>query len=284
MWELDYIESWAPKNWCFWTVGLEKTLERPLECKEIQPVNPKGNQSWIFIGRTDTNAEVSIVWPPEAKCQLIRKDPDAGKDWMQEEKGMTEDEMVGWHHQLNGHEFEWAPGSGEGQGSWVHCRPCGSKESDTTEWLKNNKTLGSLQVGPCLFCDYYCMHLLFCLEHKYLFTVCVRSTIQSCPALWNPMNCILPGSSVYGIFQARIPELVANSYSRRSPWRSNLHLLCLLYWRVDSLPLYHLRSPQFIESNYSNKKRHNSIHCAHAYNCKQKCSILQFFMYYQVPG
>ena len=102
MWELDYKESWAPKNWCFWTVVLEKTLEGPLDCKEIQPVHPKGNQSWIFIGRTDA----PILWPPDAKNWLIGKDPDAGKDWRGEEKGTTEDEMVGWHHRLNGHEFE----------------------------------------------------------------------------------------------------------------------------------------------------------------------------------
>ena len=106
MWELDYKESWASKNWCFWTVVLEKTLESPLDCKEIQPVNPKGNQRWIFIGRTDAEAEAAILWPPDVKNCLIWKDPDTGKDWRQEEKGMTEDEMVGWHHWLNGHEFE----------------------------------------------------------------------------------------------------------------------------------------------------------------------------------
>ena len=105
MWELDYKESWAPKNWCFWTVVLEKTLESPLDCKEIQPVHPKGDQSWVFIGRTDVEAETPILWPPDVKNWLIGKDPDAGKDWRQEEKGMTEDEMVGWHHRLNGHEF-----------------------------------------------------------------------------------------------------------------------------------------------------------------------------------
>ena len=106
MWELEHIESWAPKNWCFWTVVLEKTLESPLDCKEIQPVHPKWNQSWIFIGRTDAEAETPTLWPPDAKNWLIWKDPNAGKDWRQEEKGTTEDEMVGWHHQLNGHEFE----------------------------------------------------------------------------------------------------------------------------------------------------------------------------------
>ena len=106
MWELDYKESWAQKNWCFWTVVLEKTLESPLDCKEIQPVHPKWDQSWVFIGGTNIEAETPILWPPDVKGWLIWKDSDAGKDWGQEEKGMTEDEMVGWHHQLNGHEFE----------------------------------------------------------------------------------------------------------------------------------------------------------------------------------
>ena len=113
MWELDCEESWALKNWCFWTVVLEKALESPLYYKEIKPVNPKGNQSWIFIGRTDSKAETAILWPPDAKSWLIGKDPDAGKDWRQEEKGATEDEMVGWHHRLDGHEFEKAPGVGD---------------------------------------------------------------------------------------------------------------------------------------------------------------------------
>ena len=103
MWELDYRESWVLKNWCFWTVVLENTLESPLDCKEIQPVHPKGDQSWVFIGRTDAEAETSILWPPDATSWLIWKDPDAGKDWGQEEKGKREDEMVGWHHWLNGH-------------------------------------------------------------------------------------------------------------------------------------------------------------------------------------
>ena len=113
MWELDYKEIWAPKNWCFWTVVLEKTLESPLGCKEFQPVSPKGNQSWIFIGRTDAKAETPIVRPADAKNWLIGKDPDGGKDWGQEEKGMTEDEMVGWHHWLDGCESGWTPGVGD---------------------------------------------------------------------------------------------------------------------------------------------------------------------------
>ena len=135
MWELDYKESWVPKNWCFWTVVLEKTLESLLDCKEIQPVHPKGDQSWVFIGRTDAEAETPILCPPDVKKRLIGKDPDAGKDWRQKEKGMREDEMVGWHHQLKGHEFEQAPWVGVGQGNLVCCSPWGRKESDTTERL-----------------------------------------------------------------------------------------------------------------------------------------------------
>jgi len=106
MWEVDHKEGWALKNWCFWTVVLEKTLESPMDSKEIKPVNPKGNQPWIFIERMDAKAETPIFWPPDTKRQLTRKDPDARKDWGQEEKGMTEDKMVGWHHQFNRHEFE----------------------------------------------------------------------------------------------------------------------------------------------------------------------------------
>ena len=116
-------ESWVPKNWCFWTVVLEKTLESPLDCKEIKTINPKGNQPWIFIGRSVAAAEAPIFWPPDAKSWLIRKDPDTGKDWRLEEKGMTEDEMVGWHHLLSGHEFEQALGAGERQGSLVCYSP-----------------------------------------------------------------------------------------------------------------------------------------------------------------
>ena len=131
--ELDYKESWAPKNWCFWTVVLEKTIESPLDCKEIQLVYPKGNQSWIITGRTD--AETPILWPPGVQSWLIWKDPDVGKDWGQEKNGMTEDEMVGWHHWINGHEFRWTLGVGDGQGGLVCCGSWGCKESDTTEWL-----------------------------------------------------------------------------------------------------------------------------------------------------
>ena len=128
--------SWVPKNWCFWTVVLEKTLESPLDCKEIKLVNnPQGNQSWIFIGKTDTEADTPVLWPPDAKNWHFGNDPDAGKDWRQEEKGTTEDEMVGWHQWLDGHAFEQAPGAGDGQGSLACCCPWGHKELDTTEWL-----------------------------------------------------------------------------------------------------------------------------------------------------
>ena len=135
MWELDYKESWVPKNWCFWTVVLEKTLESPLDCKEIKIVNLKGNQLWILIGRTEAKAETPILWPPDQKNWLTGKDPDAGKDWRREEKETTEDEMVGQHYQLDGHEFEQAPGVGDGQGSLACYSPWGHKESDMTEWL-----------------------------------------------------------------------------------------------------------------------------------------------------
>ena len=146
MWELNCEESWAPKNWGFWTVVLEKTLESPLDCKQIKPVHPNGNQSWIVIGRTDAEAEASGLWP-DAKNWLIGKDSDAGKDWRQEEKGTTEDEMVGWHHlmpssdDLMEHEFEQALGAGDGQGSLACCSPWGCKEPDMTEWL-NRKLQG----------------------------------------------------------------------------------------------------------------------------------------------
>ena len=133
--ELDHKESGAPKNWCFWTVVLEKTLESPLDCKEIQPVHPKGDQSWIFSGRIDAEAEAPILWPPDVKSWLIGKDPDAGKDWRQEEKGTTVDDMVEWHHRLDGHEFEQAPGVDDGQRSSACCSPWSLKESDTTEQL-----------------------------------------------------------------------------------------------------------------------------------------------------
>ena len=127
--------SWVPKNWCFWTVVLEKTLESPLDYKETQPVHSEGDQPWDFFGRNDAKAETPVLWPPHAKSWLIGKDPDAGRDWWQEEKGTTKDEMAGWHHWLDGHEFEWTPRVSDGQGGLVCCNSWGCKESDMTEWL-----------------------------------------------------------------------------------------------------------------------------------------------------
>ena len=137
IWELEYKESWVPKNWWFWTVVLEKTLESPLDCKEIKPVHPKVNQSRIFTGKTDVEAETPILWPPDANNWLTGKDSDAGKDGRLEEKGTTEDEMVGWHPWLNGHELEQAPGDGEGQGSLACCSPWDCEELNMTEWPNN---------------------------------------------------------------------------------------------------------------------------------------------------
>ena len=135
MWELDHKESWAPKNWCFWTVVLEKTLKSHLGCKEIKPVILKGNQSWIFIGRTDAEAETPMLWPHDTKNWLIGKEPYAGKDWRQEEKGITDDETVGWHHWLDGHEFEQPLRVGDGQESLMCSSPWDHKELDMTERL-----------------------------------------------------------------------------------------------------------------------------------------------------
>ena len=166
MWELDYKESWVLRNgcfWCFWTVVLEKTLESPLDCKEIQPVHPKRNQSWIFIGRIDAEAETPILWPPDVKDCFIGKNPYAGKDWRKEDKGMTEDEMIGWHQQLNGHEFKQAPGVGDEQGGLACCSPWGYKELDTTErlnWTEATKP-PSHPLSCCQFHFSACACLFF---------------------------------------------------------------------------------------------------------------------------
>ena len=138
-WELDHKESWALKNWCFWIVVLEKTLKSPLDCKEIQPVHSEGGQPWDFFGRNDVKAEAPVLWPPHAKSWLIGKDSDAGRDCGQDEKGTTEDEMAGWHHRLDGHESEWTPGVGDGQGGLASCDSWGHKESDKTgrlNWMR----------------------------------------------------------------------------------------------------------------------------------------------------
>ena len=147
MWELNYKESWAKNNWCFWTVVLEKTLESPLDCEEIQPVHPKGDQSWVFIGRTDVEAETPILWPPDSKIWLIWKEPDAGKDWGQEEKGTTEDEMFGWHHWLNAYGFGWTPRVDDGQGGLACCGSWGSQRVKH-DWA-TELNWGAEHTHPC---------------------------------------------------------------------------------------------------------------------------------------
>ena len=153
MWELDYKESWVQKNWCFWTVVLEKTLESSLDCEEIQPVHPKGDQSWVFIGRTDAEAETPILWPLDLKSWLEGKDPDDGKDWGQEEKGTTEDEMVGWHHRLNGHGFGWTLGVGDGQGGLECCGSWSRRELDTNERLNWTVIVSYVKLLYCYSCS-----------------------------------------------------------------------------------------------------------------------------------
>ena len=178
-------EGWVLKNWCFWTMVLEKTLESPWDCKEIQPVHPKGDQPWIFIRRIDVEAETPILWLPDAKSWLIWKDPDAGKDWGQEEKGTTEDEMVGWHHRFNGHGFGWIPGVGNGQGSLVCCGSWGRKESDTTGWLN---WLIHVRIWWNLCTLFYHMTHTYVLKHLqgHISTLSLKVVNNSGACDWSP--------------------------------------------------------------------------------------------------
>ena len=186
-----------PLTWCFWTVMLEKTLESPLDCKEIKPVNPKGNQSWIFIARTDAEAEAPILWPPDSKNWLIGKDPDAGKDWRLEDKGTTEDEMIGWHHQLDGHEFEQALGDGDGQGGLACCSPWGCKDLDMIErlnWTEPHRsiTLAFIRMCGCMLSHFSCVQLF-----KTLWTVAQEAPLSrrfSGQTLWSGLLCPPPGN------------------------------------------------------------------------------------------
>ena len=205
MWELDHKEGWALKNWCFQTVVLKRLLRVPLDCKEIRPVNPKGNKPWMFIGRTD--AEAPILWPPDANSQLTGKDPDAGKGWGQEKKEAAEDEMLGWHHWLKGCEFEQTPEHGEGQGSLVCCSPWGRRvghdlvpeqhQPGEESRVKDQQPLvGQAWVWvPALPLD----------ESE-------SEVAQSCPTLGDPMDSSPPGSFVHAILQARILDWVAISW------------------------------------------------------------------------
>ena len=186
MWQLDHKEDWVLKNWCFWIVVLGKTLKSPLDSKEIKPVNPKGNQSWIFIGSTDAEAETPVLWPPEAKSWFIRKDPNAVKTEDKRRRG-TEDEMVGWHHPLNGYEFEQIPGDSEGQGSLACCSPWGCKECNMTEGLNNNN---SLVYGPALTSVYD-----YWTNHSFDYTdLCWQNAVGHCGSghLWLGMELVSP--------------------------------------------------------------------------------------------
>ena len=218
MWELDHKESWVLENWCFWTVVLEKTLESPLDCKEIKPVHPKGNKSWIFIGRTD-EAETPILWPPDVKNWLIGKDPDAGKDWRQEEKGTREDEKVGWHHQLDGHEFEWSLGAGDGQGGLACCSPWDPKESNTTKQLNWTS----------------------CIEGRFFTLWATRE---------GPKSGLRPGNSISNISRSLLPlaphfeiplkqqrKSLEKDTSLRS-WEPKFNDCCIPLWSYDCLSLF----------------------------------------------
>ena len=226
IWELDHKEGWVPKNWCFWTVVLEKTLESPLGSKEIKPFDLKGNQLCIFTGRTDAEAEAPILSPPDGKCRFIRKDPDAGKDWRLEEKGTTEDKMVGWHHWLNGCEFEQAPGDGEGRGSLVCYSLWDWKELGTTERLNNSNH--SLTVSISMWLDQSTVCLTYnndIIKIPLHRGAAAAKSLQSCLTLCDPIDGRPPGSSVPGILQARIMEWADISCSNAWKWKVKMKLL-----------------------------------------------------------
>ena len=217
MWELDYKDSWVPKNWCFWTLVLEKTLESPLDCKEIQPVRPKGDQSWVFIGRTDVEAEPLILWPPDVKTCLIGKDPDTGKDWGQEEKGTTEDDMVGWHHQLNGHGFGWTLGAGDGQGG-LACYGSMRSQRVRHDWATELNWTEILEQMTYFFFNYWSrIDLQYCASFK-------------CTEKWFSYKYIryiyfflIGYYKILSIICDRSPEQVPNSKSRKIFTVASLH-------------------------------------------------------------
>ena len=180
MWELDCEESWVLKNWCFWTVVLEKTLESSLDSKEIQPVHSKGDQSWVFFGKNDAKAETPILWPPHAKSWFIGKDPDAGRDWRKEEKGTVEDEMAGWHHWFDGHEFEWTLGVRDGQGGLTCFDSWARKESDTTEQLNWTELTEYLFTSIVIYASTLLNSLLTKLAQ---FSIAVSQWVKNPPAM-----------------------------------------------------------------------------------------------------
>ena len=276
MWELDHKEGWAPKNWCFWTVVLEKTFESPLVSKAIKPVNPKGNWPWIFIGRTDVEAEAPILWSPDTKNWLFRKDPDAGKNWRQEEKGMTEGEMVGWHHWVNGCEFEQAPGDGKGQGSLravVH----GVAKSQTR---LSDRTTTTILRAYCLFVwvseasgmergvwkDADILGVIYwpgktgrekcvandaqvfwfeepggtqVVKFRYLWDIRTHCSVAKlCLMLCDPMDCSPPDSSPWNIPGKNTK--VGCHFLLQGIFPTMGLDPCALHWQVDSLPLSHL--------------------------------------------
>ena len=224
MWELDYKESWAPKNWCFWTVMLEKILESPLDCKEIQPVNTKGNQSWIFIGRTNAEAETPVLWPPDVKNQLIGKDPNAGKAWRQEEKGTTEDKMAGWHHRLDGHGFGWTRGVSDGQGGLECCDSWGHKESDMTEQL--NWTDRVKNWNEKVLASQLCVTLCDLFAHQV-----PQSTEFSRQEYWRGLLFPTPGDLPNPGIKPRSSALQANSLPPEPPGKPRE--LQIKFWKRE---------------------------------------------------
>ena len=194
MWELDCEESWVPKNWCFWSVVLEKTLESSLDCKEIQQVHSK-DQPWVFIGRTDAKAETPIVWPRHAKSWLIGKDPGAWRDWGQEKKGTTKDEMAGWYHWLDGHESGWTPGVGDGQGGLACCDSWGCKELDMTERLNwTELIIYSLKYSRLLAIENVVQGPIFTVTGEVIRNVTDLSQFSPSQATW---WFPIPGRSLY---------------------------------------------------------------------------------------
>jgi len=246
MWALDCEESWSPKNWCFWTVVLEKTLESPLDCKEIQPVHSKGYQSWVFIGRTDAKAETPILWSLHVKSWLTGKDSDAGRDWGQEEKAMTEDEMAGWHHRLYGGGFEWTPGIGDGQGGLACCNSWGRKASDTTEWLN------WIQVNWTLFDS---------------------TTVSLFPIPSGPYFTLYPTSIQWSFFTVIVISIITVTTSI-----TLLHFLfILLIWKILAVRIFNPASTQL---NVAGEKTlpyypvFFSIHDCHPKLGSQRCQAI----------